>query len=148
MPSSSSLWVSCFPFKSVYISGGGRAGSANENKDIMYYCLIVDLPMVSLCRVKSKEWGQDCFFSFFLLFSLCSNPIPKVFPECSSICPQYHHTFIRYALAEYEPSFIYINYKPGALCFWSGVCAKCYRKKLWSISRVSMNICTPLSVWT
>jgi hypothetical protein len=65
-------------------SGGLRAGSANDNKDIMYYCLIVDLPMVSLCRVKSKDRGQACFFVFFFFFFFA---VLTMFPSNSQGVP-------------------------------------------------------------
>jgi hypothetical protein len=72
------------------------------------YNFVADLPMVSMCRVRSKDREQDCFFCFFSVlarFSSDSQGFPKVFLN----------TFIPYALAEHEPSFIYINYKPVAL---------------------------------
>jgi hypothetical protein len=77
----------------VYICGGGRAGSANDNKDIMYYCVIADLPMVSMCRVRSKDPEQGCFFVFFFFcscyvligFSRGSQSVPQHFyPICFS----------------------------------------------------------------
>ncbi len=78
----------------MYISGGGRASSANDNKDIMYYCVIADLPMVSMCRVRSKGKEQGlrtgvffCFGSCYVLigFSRGSQSVPQHFyPICFS----------------------------------------------------------------
>ncbi len=106
--------VSCFPFKSAYFSGGGRAGSANDNKDIMYYCVIAYLPMVSMFRVRSKDREQGCFFVFFSVLAMFSS-------DSQGVLKVFLNTFIPYALAEHEPSYIYINYKPGVLDICSGV---------------------------